>query len=114
MAAIEYNAISLGLVGIMFFLLEIGSKINFQTTGKGVIDINSLAKTFFVFMSIGAGWALVTFLVSLANNETTGIALVANGLIWFWVLITGAMAIFFAVYFVAIAPKIARGSNGEE
>lgn len=114
MSAIEYNAISLGLVGIMFFLVELGSKINFETTGKGVIDINTLAKTFFVFMSIGAGWGLVSFLVSLVNNEPTGIAFVANSLIWFWVLITGAMAIFFVIYYVAVVPRVFEERNGKE
>lgn len=112
MVAVEYNAIAIGIAAIMFFLMEFGTRINFQTTGKGVIDVNTIAKTFYIFMSLVAGWGLVTFLVGIGNNNPSAIATVTNNMIRFWVLISGMTAIFFVVYLVAVVPKVAKGDGG--
>jgi len=111
--SLQYNAIAIGIVGLMFFLLEFGSRLNFQTVGKGVIDINDLAKTFFVLMSVGMGWALIAFLVALGNGNIAGVATVTNNLIKFWVAVSGVLILLLGVYYITVIPKVASGGKQE-
>ena len=45
--AVEQVAIVVGILGLMIFLLEFASRINLETSGRGIIDLNTIAKTVF-------------------------------------------------------------------
>ena len=109
--AVEYNAIALGLVGLMFFLLEFGSRINFQTSGRGLVDINDIAKSVFTILSfvVGIGVTLFMYGVSTANTGVIdGVLLVS---INFWIFLTCFMLLLFIFYYIVVVPKLFEKGN---
>jgi len=104
--AVEYNAIALGLVGLMFFLLEFGSRVNFQTSGQGIININDIAKSVFTILSFVVGIGLTLFMYGVSTSNTgviDGILLVSVN---FWVFLTCFMLLLFLFYYIFVIPRL--------
>ncbi len=104
--AVEYNAIALGLAALMFFLLEFSRSLNFQTSGKGFIDINDIAKTILVFSSFSLGIGLVLFMYGVATGNGAVIESVLLVALRFWVVLTTLITLLFIIYYFVIMPKL--------
>jgi sterol desaturase/sphingolipid hydroxylase (fatty acid hydroxylase superfamily) len=102
---VEYSAIALGLVGMMFFMLEFGTRINFQTSGRGIIDINDIAKSVFVILSFVIGIALTLFMYSVATGNTAAIEDVLLVSVNFWIFMTAFLLLLFIFYYFTHATK---------
>jgi hypothetical protein len=104
--AVEYNAIALGLVGMMFFLLEFGTRFNFQTSGKGLIDINDITKSVFVILSFVVGIGLTLFMYGVSTGNAPVIDSVLLVSINFWIFMTCFMLLLFLFYYLIYIPKL--------
>jgi hypothetical protein len=104
--AVEYNAIALGMVGMMFFLLEFGTRVNFQTSGRGLIDINDIAKSVFVILSFVVGIGLTLFMYAVSTGNTPVIDGVLLVSVNFWIFMTCFMLLLFVFYYLVYIPKL--------
>lgn len=112
--AVEYNAIALGLVGMMFFLLEFGSRLNLQTSGRGWIDINDIAKTFFIVLSFVTGIGLALFMYAVGTSNAAAIEDILLVAVNYWVFLTCALLLFIFFYYIVVIPKLFTKAKDEE
>ena len=106
--AIEYNAIALGIVGLMFYMLELASRINLQASGEGMVNLNDLAKTILTICSMSLGIGLVLFMYGVATANAPTIETVLLVLLRFWVVMTSVVLLFLSVYYFVWLPRIAE------
>jgi hypothetical protein len=99
-------AIAIGLVGMMFFLLDFGSRLNLQTSGKGIIDINDIAKTTFTILSFVVGIGLALFMYGSATKNIGVIENVTLVGINFWIFLTCFLLLFFLIYYLVVIPRL--------
>jgi len=104
--AVEYNAIALGLVGLMFFLLEFGSRLNLQTSGRGIIDINDIAKTVFTVLSFVIGIGLTWFMYGVSTGNAPVIDGILLVMAQYWVFLTCFLILLFVFYYIIVIPKL--------
>lgn len=102
----EYTAVALGLVGSMFFLLEFGTRLNLQTSGRGIIDINDIAKSTFMILSFVVGIALALFMYSVSSGNSAAIDSILVAMISFWVFVTCFLLLFLIIYYWVVIPKL--------
>jgi hypothetical protein len=104
--AVEYNAIALGLVGLMFFLLEFASRVNFQTSGQGIVNINDIAKSVFTLLSFVVGIGLTLFMYAVSTSNAAVIDSVLLVSINFWIFMTCFMLLLFLFYYLFVIPRL--------
>ena len=104
--AVEQIAIVVGLLGLMIFLLEFASRLNLETSGKGLIDINTIAKSVMVFMSFVLGIGLTIVLYAMASNTLTWLPEIILIVMQFWIFMTCFLLLFFLFYFLVYMPKL--------
>lgn len=106
--AVEYSAVALGIAALMFYLLEFGSRINFQTSGRGWIDLNDLAKTVLIMCSLAVGIGLVLFMYGVVTTNTGVIESVLLVLLRFWITMVSVVLLFIGLYYFVLLPRIAE------
>jgi hypothetical protein len=104
--AVEQVAIVVGILGLMIFLLEFASRINLETSGRGIIDLNTIAKTVFVFMSFVVGIGLTIVLYAMAAETLTWLPDILLILMQFWIFMTCFLLLFFLFYYLVYIPKL--------
>lgn len=112
--AVEYNAIALGIAALMFYLLELASRLNFQTSGKSFIDINDLAKTILMFCSISLGIGLALFMYGVSTGNSATIDAVLLVVLRFWIVMTSVVLLFTIIYYMIILPKLVTKVQGDD
>lgn len=104
--AVEQIGIVVGVLGLMIFLLEFASRLNLETSGQGLIDLNTIAKSVMVFMSFVLGIGLTVILYAMAAETISWLPDILLIVMNFWIFMTCFLLLFFLFYFLVYLPKL--------
>ena len=108
---VEYAAIVLGALGLMFFLFETGLRLSTPTFIENeVMDLMDFIKMFFFFAAFAMGFMVVGLMNVIAGENSASVAFTrfVGLFIWLWGVIFVLSIFGMLIYFIWWIPKKAQ------
>jgi len=112
---VEYVALAVIILGLMFFLLEFSSRLTenkpTDVTGSDPISWFKMAYIFGAFL-LGLALMGLGYFIATENSASAGIVSVFTAGLWFWASLTIITVFGLLIYFIYLIPKWLRIAAG--